>query len=115
MGARPAQHLDLGGVADRVDHVVAVGSQAVEQPLGQGPGPFGLPQLVADGDHPLAGLLEATPRQLVAQHVGERQRLEAARPEERDHLALPRRVRPRDAQDHGLRSNPPAPTGQALW
>ena len=67
--------------------MVAVGCEPGREALRQGPGAFGGPDLVAGLDHPLAGLLEPAAGELLADHVRERERGEAALDEETHHLA----------------------------
>src|SRR5262245_25419114 len=99
-----AQRVDLRGVAHGVDRVVAVRGEAAREALGEGPGALRLAQLAPGRDHPLAGLLDSPRAELVADHVGERERVEGAGLEEADHLALARTVQARYAEDHA----PPA-------
>jgi hypothetical protein len=89
---RAAQHLDLARMADRVDHVVAVALQPGQQAPGQCAGALGAAQRVAHLDHALAALALPASRQLLADHVREREGGEAPRDQEVHRLTLARSV-----------------------
>jgi len=106
LGAPGAQGCDFGGVADRIDDVVAVRRHPGEQTLGQDTlAVFGT-QTRAGLDHALAGLALAAFRQHIADHVRQRQRVEAPLLEIGHHLALAGGVGARETEDHG--KSPPA-------
>ncbi len=82
--AAVAQDLDLDGMADRIDRVVAVGMELLHELLREGTGARTPPQLLTDVDHALAGLGKSPRRELLSDHVREREGREAARLEKLD-------------------------------
>jgi hypothetical protein len=102
--AAGAQRLDLGRVPDRVDHVVAVAEQVALHALGQDGRSEARAERAAALDHVLARGLEPFAREVLADHVRERDGIEAAPLEQPHDLALARRVQPRDTDSHPLSS-----------
>ena len=84
--------------------MVAVVGQLALHALGEHRWTEALAQRAAALDHVLARGLEPVARELVADHVGERHRVEAAPLEQAHDLALARCVQTRDTDSHALSS-----------
>ena len=89
---RPPERLHLGGVADRVDHVVPVPGQSCNSPLRENPHPQPLPERPSTGDHLLPRRFQPVSSEIISDYVGEGDGIEAPGLEEPDDLRLSGRV-----------------------
>src|SRR5690606_32701937 len=85
----------------RVDRVVAIRQQLQEELLRERARTETAAQLLSDLDHALAALRQTTPRELLSDHVRERERREAPALEKSDEFPLACPIATRDADDHG--------------
>ena len=86
---------------DRIDRVVAIGLELANQALGQSTRPGKATHLLTHFDHALARLRQTASREFVANHVGQREHVEASRFQELDELALARPISTCDSDNHG--------------
>ena len=80
--------------------MIAVGREHVAHALGQHTQTVLRAQRAAPLDHVLAGRLEAFGAEILSNHIGERDGIEAPPLEQSDHLGLAGGVQPRDANPH---------------
>ena len=102
------ERFHFGGVANRIDGVVATRRAALQGSTGERRLSLFFADLPPQGDHPLARLLQALAPEFIAQHIGKREPLESPLGEVSHDFALARCIPARHSQDHGERL-PPSP------